>query len=107
MLSINKAKLLTGLKYTLYDNDYKVIDGFFGGRFHYDRRYRVFAIAGTCGYREHIYGIIGGHMFLFEILERDTNYKPIEFRISLLNGTDILNADKDKRYSNLVIKRYE
>lgn len=103
MLNISKASLLLGLHESLRENNYRLVNAFFGSRFSRDRRYRIHAMAGT---NNKTYGIVGGHMFLITVLKR-IDYKPIEFSITLLRGNSILDCRAIPEYKNYIVKVYD
>ena len=103
MLNIDNASLLLGLHESLRKNDYRLVNAFFGSRFSRDRRYRIFAMAGT---NNETYGIVGGRMFLIRVL-RQIDYKPVEFSITLLRGNNILDCRAIPEYSNYSVKKYD
>lgn len=103
MLNISNASLLMGLVESLRENDYMLVNAFFGSRFSRDRRYRIYAMAGT---DNETYGIVGGHMFLIRVL-RQIDYRHVEFSISLLRGNNILDCRAIPEYSNYYVKKYD
>lgn len=78
---------IEGVRQSIIEHDYKLTNHVFGSRFPYDRRYRIYAIAGTIGGRfDRTYGIVGSFEFLIEtVYRRDTKdgnkLVPTKFRI--------------------------
>ena len=101
MLGSN-ASVLCGLAETLRDYDYRIVCGLFGGRFARDRRYRVFALAGT---DNETFGAIGGRMFRIVVLKRDNKRRPMEVKIVMQDGTSILTS-RDTNFSMVVYTKW-
>lgn len=101
MLGSN-ASILCGLVETLRNYDYKLVCGFFGGRFSRDMRYRVFALAGT---DNETFGAIGNHMFRLVVLKRDNKRRPMKVMIVMQDGTSILTS-RDTSYSMIVYTKW-
>lgn len=78
---------IEGIREAIINHGYKLTNHFFGSRFPYDRRYRIYALAGTIGGSfDSVYGKVGSYEFLIETYyRRDTknNNKlvPTKFRI--------------------------
>ena len=83
MLNISKASLLMGLRETLANNNYRIVNTFFGSRFSRDRRYRVWCM---CGTDNGFYGTVGGHEFYIAITKWDATHRPCEFVIALCDS---------------------
>ena len=96
--NMSKVSILCGLAETLRNNDMRLTNAFFGDRFSRDRRYRIFALCGACGWSAHGYGIVGGHEFYYQVLNRDDNYKPTSVYLAMCNG----HLREDKHISMIV-----
>lgn len=103
MLKVDNASLLIGLHESLRENNYKLVNGFFGGRFSRDRRFKIWALAGT---DNETYGIVGNRMFVITVLRR-IDYKPVEFSITLLHGNNILDCSAIPGYTGYFVKKYD
>lgn len=78
---------IEGIREAIINHGYRLTNRVFGSRFPYDRRYRIYAFAGTIGGNfDRVYGKVGRYEFLIETYyRRDTkdNNKlvPKKFRI--------------------------
>lgn len=78
---------IEGIKEAIIAHGYKLTNQVFGSRFPYDRRYRIYAYAGTIGGSfDRVYGVVGRYEFLIETYyRRDTTHGnklvPQKFRI--------------------------
>jgi len=71
---LTQSNYIEGIAESIIEHNYKLTNGVFGSRFPYDRRYRIYAFAGTIGGSfDRAYGKVGRSEFLIETYyRRDT-----------------------------------